>query len=113
MVNPMEYAQYAGFTETEVQNLCKTHHQDFSMMKQWYNGYTEGAETEELPAGDGYTDIELKWNQSAKGAIAQIKEKKYPDALAGYGGDILLVGISYEKGDSKNGHRHTCIIEEA
>lgn len=83
---------------------------------------------EELPAGDGYADIvyfpkkssplpalviELKWNQPVKGAIAQIKEKRYPAALAGYDGKILLVGISYEKDISKNRHRHTCIIEDA
>lgn len=83
---------------------------------------------EELPAGDGYADIvyfpkktspmpalviELKWNQSAKGAIDQIKEKRYPDALAGYGGGILLVGISYEKDGKKNVRRHSCVIEEA
>ena len=89
---------------------------------------------EELPSGDGYADIvylpkkasqmpalviELKWNQSAVGAIAQIKEKRYPDALSGYGGDILLVGIAYErdiaydketKGEKR---KHTCFIEKA
>lgn len=83
---------------------------------------------EELPAGDGYADIvyfpkktspmpalviELKWNQSAKGAIDQIKEKRYPAALAGYGGGILLVGISYEKDGKKNVRKHRCVIEEA
>ncbi len=82
---------------------------------------------EELPAGDGYVDIvyfpkkasplpalviELKWNQGVKGAIEQIKEKRYPTALADYGGDILLVGISYERDNTKNSHRHTCIIED-
>lgn len=82
---------------------------------------------EELPSGDGYADIvyfpkksspmpalviELKWNQSAKGALQQIKEKRYPSALNGYGGKILLVGISYEKENLKNKHKHTCIIEE-
>lgn len=82
---------------------------------------------EELPSGDGYADIvyfpkkasplpalviELKWNQSAVGAIKQIKEKRYPAALAGYGGRIFLVGISYEKDTPNNNRRHTCIIEE-
>ncbi len=82
---------------------------------------------EELPAGDGYADIvyfpkkaspmpalviELKWNQSANGAIEQIREKRYPAALAGYGGRIVLVGICYEKEARKNGSRHTCMIEE-
>jgi len=82
---------------------------------------------EELPSGDGYADIvyfpkkasplpalviELKWNRSAKGAISQIREKRYPSALTGYGGSILLVGISYEK-DSQKNRKHTCVIEEA
>ena len=40
MVCPMEFAEYAGFTETEVQKLCMEHHMDFAMMKQWYDGYT-------------------------------------------------------------------------
>lgn len=40
------------------------------------------------------------------------KRKRYPSALAGYGGRILLVGISYDKKSPKNKHRHTCIIEE-
>ena len=82
---------------------------------------------EELPAGNGYADIvylpkkssplpalviELKWNTSAEGAIAQIKHKQYPDAIKNYGGDILLVGISYNK-ESKPGNRtHTCVIEK-
>ena len=51
--------------------------------------------------------VELKWNQSAEGAIAQIKARRYTDWLEGYTGDILLVGISY---DEKKGH--SCIIEE-
>ncbi len=82
---------------------------------------------EELPSGDGYADvvyfpkkgsrmpvliIELKWNQSAEGAIAQIRDKRYFDALKGYGGDILLVGISYDRDAGKNKRRHSCVIEK-
>ena len=78
---------------------------------------------EELEAGNGYVDIvylpkrrsfypalviELKWNQSAKGAIAQIKEKRYPEALANYGDEILLVGINYDR-DTRE---HSCVIEK-
>ena len=81
---------------------------------------------EELPSGDGYVDlvylpkkfssvpallIELKWNQTARGAIAQIRERRYPEALAGYGGELLLVGISYEKDGKKGERKHTCVIE--
>ena len=80
---------------------------------------------EELPAGRGYADIvylpkknsplpvlvvELKWNRSAEGAIAQIKDRRYPQALRGYGGEILLVGISYSK-EAAAGKKHTCVIE--
>lgn len=76
----------------------------------------------ELPSGKGFADVvylpkrdidrpalvvELKWNQSAEGAIAQIKDRQYVDWLEGYTGKILLVGIAYDK---KKGH--ACVIEE-
>lgn len=53
--------------------------------------------------------MELKWDKSAKGATSQIKEKQYVDALKEYQGNLLLVGINYEK-DTKT---HTCVIEQA
>ena len=81
---------------------------------------------EELPAGVGVADVvylpkrdspypalvvELKWNQSAQSAIAQIRDKRYPDALDGFDGEVLLVGISYNR-DAKPGERkHHCVIE--
>ena len=82
---------------------------------------------EELPAGDGYADIvylpkresalpalviEMKWNKSAKGAIAQIKDRNYPDALKDFGGDILLVGINYDKDAPAGKRKHECVIEQ-
>lgn len=83
---------------------------------------------EELPAGDGYADIvylpkknsmlpalvvEMKWNKSARGAIAQIKDKRYPDAICKYGGEILLVGINYDKDAPAGKRKHTCVIEKS
>ena len=77
----------------------------------------------ELPTGKGYADIvflprknrnvpalviELKWNQTADTAIQQIKQKQYTDSLAEYSGNILLVGINYDKKEKQ----HTCLIEE-
>lgn len=56
--------------------------------------------------------IELKWNKSAEGAIAQIREKRYFDVLKDYGGDILLVGISYDREAGENKRKHTCVIEK-
>lgn len=52
--------------------------------------------------------VELKWDQEAEGAIAQIKDKKYIRALEDYGGEVLLVGISY----SKKSKKHQCVIEK-
>ena len=82
---------------------------------------------EELPAGNGYADIvylpkknsmlpalviEMKWNKSAEGAIAQIKDKHYPDAVKGLGCDVLLVGINYDKDAPAGKRKHTCTIEK-
>lgn len=77
----------------------------------------------EMPAGKGFADvclvprkmhldkpaviIELKWDKSALGALDQIKEKHYVDALKDYMGNVLLVGINYNKATKK----HECIIE--
>lgn len=77
----------------------------------------------EMPAGKGFADlvflprpqhaekpalvIELKWDQKAETAIRQIKEKKYGEALRGYAGEILLVGISYDRKTRK----HEAVIE--
>lgn len=52
--------------------------------------------------------IELKWDHSADAAISQIKRKQYTSALEEYRGNLLLVGINYQK-ETKE---HQCIIEE-
>lgn len=80
------------------------------------------ARIEELPSGRGIADvvfvpgkrsslpamiIELKWDKTSEGAIAQIKDKKYPKVLEQYGGEVVLVGINY----SAKTKRHTCAIE--
>ncbi|MBQ7371117.1 MAG: AAA family ATPase [Blautia sp.] len=82
---------------------------------------------EELPSGNGCVDIvyfpkkdaalpalliELKWNKSASGAINQIKDRHYPEALEGYGGELLLVEINYDKDAPAGQRKHTCIIEK-
>ncbi len=77
----------------------------------------------EMPTGNGFADmvflpkraslnpalvLELKWDKSAEGAISQIKSNKYVAALKEYKGNILLVGINYEKKNKK----HQCRIEK-
>ena len=79
----------------------------------------------ELPTGRGFADfvfvpkpeyisdypaliVELKWNKNAKTALQQIKDRKYPESIKQYTGDILLVGINYDKKTKK----HQCLIEK-
>ena len=77
----------------------------------------------ELPTGRGFADfvfipkpeyihnypaliVELKWNQDVRTAINQIEEKQYPESISRYTGEILLVGINYDKKTKA----HTCMI---
>lgn len=79
----------------------------------------------ELPTGKGFADfvfmpkpghslnypamvVELKWDKKAETAIKQIKDKDYSDTVKQYTGEILLVGISYDKKTKK----HECVIEK-
>lgn len=79
----------------------------------------------ELPTGLGFADfvfipkpeykntypalvVELKWNKDAETALQQIKNKRYPESILNYTGDILLVGINYDKTSKE----HQCIIEK-
>lgn len=79
----------------------------------------------EFPSGRGFADfvfvpksecvqdypvlvIELKWNKNVQTAVEQIKKKKYPASIEHYTGDILLVGINYDKKTKE----HKCVIEK-
>ena len=77
----------------------------------------------EYATGKGYADlvmiprrnvskpalvIELKFGQSADTALDQIRRKEYPAKIAEYTGEILLVGINYDK-ETK---QHSCKIEK-
>ena len=90
-----------------------------SSMKQYFRPVRE------LPTGRGFADfvfipkpryaidypalvVELKWNEKASTAMQQIKERRYTDALRQYTGNILLVGINYDKTNKT----HTCVIEQ-
>ncbi len=78
----------------------------------------------ELAGGKGFADlvfiprkkfadkpalvVELKWDGSACGAISQIKNKEYCNSLKEYEGNMLLVGINYDKKTKQ----HECVIEK-
>lgn len=76
----------------------------------------------ELPTGKGFADIvllprpackqpavvlELKYDHSAETAITQIHDKHYGEALKDFVGEVVLVGINYDKKTK----RHECKIE--
>lgn len=77
----------------------------------------------EMPTGKGFADIcliprplhagkpaaiiELKRDKTAQGAIDQIKARNYVKALGDYKGNLLLVGINYDREK-----KHTCRIEK-
>lgn len=78
----------------------------------------------EFPTGKGFADlvyiprrnhpdkpalvVELKWNKSVKGAIQQIKERRYVESLKDYHGNLLLIGVTY----SLKTKKHQCVIEQ-
>lgn len=77
----------------------------------------------EMPSGKGFADlvfvpqkrcnspafiVELKWDKTARIAIDQIVEKEYAECLKNYSGEVLLVGINYDK----NSKKHSCCIEK-
>ena len=43
---------------------------------------------------------------------AQIKKRNYPAAIKEFGGEILLVGINYDKDAPAGERKHTCVIEK-
>ncbi len=76
----------------------------------------------EMPTGLGFADlvfipnlnvdmpviiVELKYDHSVKTAMSQIKNKHYPDSLLSYYGEIILVGITYNRKTKE----HSCLIE--
>lgn len=42
MTDPRQFAEYVGFTEEEVKELCSRYQMDFDEMKSWYDGYAFG-----------------------------------------------------------------------
>ena len=86
----------------------------------------------EMQAGKGYADlvyipspkypdkpailVELKWNKDAETAMTQILDRRYPDSLEKYRGNMILVAIDYDKevtSGSKEYKHHSCRIERA
>lgn len=134
--NELLQATWRGEEEAVAERIDKVHGANTSILNYnnenalscvislaYYNAINEYTIVRELPAGKGYADVvflpgkgsnkpamivELKWNQSVKGAISQIKEKQYMQALGEYQGNLLLVGSNYDKESKK----HECVMEQ-
>lgn len=79
----------------------------------------------EFPSGKGFADIlflplphtgrpalvvELKYGRSAGKAMQQMKDRQYMQVLEGYTGEVLLVGINYDRHHPDK--PHSCLIEK-
>ena len=118
-----------GIEKAHQENSVLQYHDENSLsatiMLAFYSAREYYTVVREFPTGKGFADIcfiprklhadkpavviELKWDHSAEGAIAQIKEKKYVDALKDYHGNLIIAGINYDKKTK----RHSCKIEKS
>jgi hypothetical protein len=128
----------AGKTEEVAERIDECHMQNTSILRYndenslascitlaYYTARKDYTIIRELPSGYGFADmvfvpkpgvnksamiVELKWDKEVETAIDQIKKNEYIKALDGYKGEVLLVGISYEK-NGTDAKRHSCVIE--
>jgi len=104
----------------------------FAVLYAYYAAQVYYTVIPELGSGKGYADIayipapahpevpamvvELKWDKDARTAIDQIRDRDYPARLSHYEGNIILVGVNYDR-DARAGSavykRHSCIVERA
>lgn len=125
----------AGDADVVAERVDEVHRQNTSVLKYndenslacvlslaFYTARSRYNMIRELPSGKGFADIvllphrnvdgpaivlELKYDKNANTAISQIKQQKYTDAFRDYYGEVVLVGINYDKTTKK----HSCIIE--
>jgi hypothetical protein len=131
-------ATLAGDEEEVARRIDECHMQNTSILKYndenslascitlaYYTARKEYVIIREMPSGYGFADmvfvpkpgvdkpamiVELKWYAKCETAIDQIKQRKYIQALDGYKGEVVLVGISYEK-NGEDAKKHRCVIE--
>lgn len=127
---------FNGDEEDVATNVAEVHEQNTSILKYndenslacvlslaFYTARNRYEMIRELPTGKGFADIvllpyrhvdapaivlELKWNNDADTAISQIKRQGYGKFLMHYVGDVILVGINYDKQTKV----HSCKIEK-
>jgi hypothetical protein len=70
IIYPANTAKYYGFTETEVETLCKTHNMNLELMKHAYDGYIIGEEKSMFNPNSVMQSIEYRtydsfWSRTA------------------------------------------------
>ena len=102
----------------------------YAVQLAYYKAQDEYTVIPELDTGKGYADlvylpknagrpailVELKHSQDAETAIDQILRKDYPSRLEHYQGNLILIGISYDRSaDPKapNFKHHSCRLLRA
>lgn len=123
-----ESAISAAFEQVRDMSYAPANYNDeqslrYAIKMAYISAVDQYARVEELPSGHGIADVvfipkrksplpamivELKWDKPVESAIAQIKNRNYPSILKGFGGDIILAGITYDDRTKK----HTCKIEK-
>jgi hypothetical protein len=113
----------AAHLETSILNYNSEEALSHTLSLAYYAAREYYTVVREMPAGKGFADmafiprrhhpeapamlVELKWDKGVQTALDQIHERRYPEAFSGCEGELLLVGVSYDK-DSK---LHECTIE--
>ena len=102
----------------------------YAIQLAYYKAQDEYTVIPELDTGKGYADlvylpkyptvpamlIEMKYQQDAVSAIDQILRRNYPSRLEKYQGNLILVGINYDKDANPNApnfKHHSCRLLKA
>ena len=130
-------AVWAGDEETVAELLEAAHDQtgnrtynseaalSYAVQLAFYKAQDDYTLFPEVDTGRGYADliyipkrpihpallVELKYNQNADTALEQIQRQKYPSRLEQYKGNLILVGISYDRSAdpaAPNFKHHSC-----
>ena len=130
-------AVWAGDEETVAELLEAAHDQtgnrtynseaalSYAVQLAFYKAQDDYTLFPEVDTGRGYADliyipkrpihpallVELKYNQNADTALEQILRQKYPSRLEHYKGNLILVGISYDRSAdpaAPNFKHHSC-----
>ena len=83
MTDPGELAEFFGFTEEEVKNLCEEYHKDFDKVKKWYDGYL-------------LRDYQVYNPRAVVSVMLKGEFKSYWSETASYEAIVPLINMNYD-----------------